>query len=221
MTTIAHAAAEIAHAAAEHLEVALDGVAATRCHLLMFRDAKVTNGPSVEPMNVHPGCMTQSDPSPASRITPRITAVTRRDIFDYLRGEGGPWWGRLDEINFLEGLYDLDSLASADSRYTTARRDIVQHRINNPEDWFDDWVFEDPRFQLLEGPDEVLLAFLARLIHPEVQARRRPVMSARREAESPPPARWLDSTRLRVPVGSADIHPGPHTGHRSACLTAP
>ncbi|MEU7317292.1 Shedu anti-phage system protein SduA domain-containing protein [Streptomyces sp. NPDC007083] len=112
--------------------------------------------------------MTQSDPSPAPHSTPRITAVTRRDIFDYLRGEGGPWWGRLDEIDFLEGLYDLDRLASTDSRYTTARRDIIQHRINNP-DWFDDWVFEDPRFQLLSGPDEVLLAFLARLVHPQVQ----------------------------------------------------
>ncbi len=95
--------------------------------------------------------------------------MTRRDIFDYLRGEGGPWWGRLDEIDFLESLYDLDLLASQDSRFTTARGDIVQHRVNNPSDLPDDWVFEDPRFQLLDGPDEVLLAFLARLVHPEVQ----------------------------------------------------
>ncbi|MGX1134860.1 hypothetical protein RKD49_007050 [Streptomyces glaucescens] len=113
--------------------------------------------------------MTQSEPSLAPRSTPRITAVTRRDIFDYLRGEGGPWWGRLDEINFLESLYDLDGLPSMDSRFTTARGDIVQHRINNPLDLPDDWVFEDPRFQLFDGPDEVLLAFLARLVHPEVQ----------------------------------------------------
>ena len=95
--------------------------------------------------------------------------MTRRDIFDYLRGEGGPWWGRLDEIDFLGSLYDLDGLASMDSRFTTARGDIVQHRVNNPMDLPDDWVFEDPRFQLLDGPDEVLLAFLARLVHPEVQ----------------------------------------------------
>lgn len=95
--------------------------------------------------------------------------ATRRDIFDYLCGEGGPWWGRLDDTDFLEGLYDLNGLASTDSRFATARGDIVQHRINNPMDWLDDWVFEDPRFQLLDGPDEVLLAFLARLVHPEVQ----------------------------------------------------
>ncbi|MFJ2257315.1 Shedu anti-phage system protein SduA domain-containing protein [Streptomyces sp. NPDC087844] len=67
------------------------------------------------------------------------------------------------------GLYDLDGLASTDFRFTTARGDIIQHRINNPLDLPDDWVFEDPRFQLLNGPDEVLLAFLARLVHPEVQ----------------------------------------------------
>lgn len=113
--------------------------------------------------------MTQAEPLVAPQSTPRITAVTRRDIFDYLRGEGGPWWGRLDEIDFLGSLYDLDGLASMDSRFTTARGDIVQHRVNNPMDLPDDWVFEDPRFQLLDGPDEVLLAFLARLVHPEVQ----------------------------------------------------
>ncbi|WP_327400774.1 hypothetical protein OG194_11480 [Streptomyces sp. NBC_01288] len=41
-----------------------------------------------------------------------------------MRGEGGPSWGRLDEIAFLESLYDLDGLASQDSRFTTARGDI-------------------------------------------------------------------------------------------------
>ncbi|TDC75228.1 Shedu anti-phage system protein SduA domain-containing protein [Streptomyces hainanensis] len=113
--------------------------------------------------------MAQSNSSQAPHSTPKISAVTRRDVFDYLRGEGGPWWGQLDETDFLEDLYDLDQLASRDSRFKTARRDIIQHRVNNPSDWLDDWIFEDPRFQLLDGPDEVLLTFLARLVHPEVQ----------------------------------------------------
>ncbi|MGW0648769.1 Shedu anti-phage system protein SduA domain-containing protein [Streptomyces umbrinus] len=113
--------------------------------------------------------MTESDASPAPHRAQRITALTRRDIFDYLRGEGGPWWGRLDEIDFLVGLYDLDRLASTDPRFTTARGDIVQHRFTNPLDWDDDWLFEDPRFRLVDGPDEVLLSFLTRLVHPEVQ----------------------------------------------------
>ncbi|MGW0673093.1 AbiJ-related protein [Streptomyces sp. NPDC002746] len=77
--------------------------------------------------------------------------------------------GRLDEIDFLGSLYDLDGLACTDSRFKTARGDIVQHWVNNPLDWPDDWVFEDSRFQLTDGPDEVLLAFLARLVHPQVQ----------------------------------------------------
>ncbi|MGW5864502.1 Shedu anti-phage system protein SduA domain-containing protein [Streptomyces sp. NPDC055239] len=114
--------------------------------------------------------MTQPDHSSAQRGTPRITAVTRRDIFDYLRGDGGPWWGQLEETHFLEGLYDLDGLPSTDRRFTTARADIIQHRITNPMDWPDDWIFEDLRFQLLEGPDQILLDFLARLVHPEVQS---------------------------------------------------
>ncbi|MEV6105848.1 Shedu anti-phage system protein SduA domain-containing protein [Streptomyces sp. NPDC051940] len=111
--------------------------------------------------------MTQPNTSPAPENQPRITAVTRRDIFDCLRDEGGPLWGRLDEIDFLEGLYDLDKLVSTDPRFATARGDIIQHRYNNPEDWPDDWVFEDPRFELLDGPDVMLLSFLARLVHPE------------------------------------------------------
>ncbi|MFF3991513.1 Shedu anti-phage system protein SduA domain-containing protein [Streptomyces sp. NPDC001797] len=114
--------------------------------------------------------MTQSAASPAthSNSTQRITTLTRRDILGYLNGEGGPWWGRLEEIDFLGSLYDLDRLPSTDHRFTTARDDIVQHRYNN-FDWPDDWVFEYPAFQLLDGPDEILLAFLARFVHPEVQ----------------------------------------------------
>jgi hypothetical protein len=30
-----------------------------------------------------------------------ITAVTRRDIFDFLQAEAVPWWGRLSETGFL------------------------------------------------------------------------------------------------------------------------
>jgi hypothetical protein len=98
----------------------------------------------------------------------RISHVTRRDIFDYLRVGGGPWWGRLDEVAFLARLYDLEALPSTDSRYKTASRDIFQHRENN-NDWEDDWVFHDSRFCLMSGPDEVLLGFLAQMVHPVVQ----------------------------------------------------
>ncbi|WP_406088833.1 Shedu anti-phage system protein SduA domain-containing protein [Streptomyces sp. NBC_01013] len=111
--------------------------------------------------------MTSSDPSPA-HPQPSITSVTRREIFDSLRGISSPWWGRLDEVTFLEGLYDLDRPAFENSRLPTVRADIQQHRINNEDDLPDDWIFEDSRLELSDGPDEVLLAFLARTVHPEV-----------------------------------------------------
>jgi hypothetical protein len=98
----------------------------------------------------------------------RISQVTRRDIFDYLRTECGPWWGRLSEVALLARLYDLEALPSTDGRFKTANSDIRQHRVAN-YDWDDDWVFDDPRFRLASGPDEVLLGFLAQMVHPIVQ----------------------------------------------------
>lgn len=53
----------------------------------------------------------------------RISQVTRRDIFDYLRTEGGPWWGRLSEVAFLARLYNLEALPSTDSRLR--RRTVI------------------------------------------------------------------------------------------------
>jgi hypothetical protein len=101
-------------------------------------------------------------------LSGEISPVTRRDIFDFLRAEKRPWWGRLNEIGFLEQLYDLDALPSTDARHATAAEDIARHRVAN-FDWDDDWVFDDPRFQLADGPDQVLLAFLAQMAHPLVQ----------------------------------------------------
>ncbi|WP_327118767.1 DUF4263 domain-containing protein [Streptomyces sp. NBC_01341] len=112
--------------------------------------------------------MTSSNPAP-THAQPSITMVTRHDIFNYLRGISSPWWGKLDEVAFLEVLYDLDRPTAADSRLPTVRADIQQHRFNNC-DLPDDWIFEDSRLELSDGPDEVLLAFLARTVHPEVAA---------------------------------------------------
>ena len=44
----------------------------------------------------------------------------------------------------------------------------MRHHVAN-FDWDDDWVFSDPRFQLADGPDQVLLDFLALMAHPLVQ----------------------------------------------------
>lgn len=71
--------------------------------------------------------MTSSDPAPA-HAQPSITTVTRHDIFNFLRRISSPWWGKLDEVTFLEGLYDLDRPTSENSRLPTVRADLQQHR---------------------------------------------------------------------------------------------
>lgn len=70
-----------------------------------------------------------------------------------------PYYGRLDEIDFLARLYNLDEMESSDSRYLNAREDIWQHTVNNADYPFC-WVFEDERFSLKVGSDEVYLRFM-------------------------------------------------------------
>ena len=98
-----------------------------------------------------------------------ITEITRRDIRRALVRQGIHWSGDLDEVAFLNRLYDLTALPSTDSRFETAEDDIWQHRINN-YDWDDEWVFSDERFQLKDGPDDVFMQFLAETVHPLVRA---------------------------------------------------
>jgi len=96
-----------------------------------------------------------------------ITEVTRRSIIDYLTASGASWAGRLPEDEFLARLYDLTALPSTDHRCINAAGDIRQHRLNW-SDWPDDWVFYDPRFNLLRSSDETFLRFLCETIHPVV-----------------------------------------------------
>lgn len=82
---------------------------------------------------------------------------------------GHHWAGRQDEVGFLGRLYDLEQLPSTDYRYATAARDITQHRVFNPQDWPDDWVFSDARFGLKSGTDEAFLDFLAATVGPRTE----------------------------------------------------
>ncbi len=102
-----------------------------------------------------------------------ITQVTRRKIFDTITLSKVLWEGRLHEPDFLARIYDLDSMPSTDSRYKSAAGDIWQHRVNNPEDWPDDWIFTDSRFGLQHGDDELVLRFLAETLHPVVRLMKR------------------------------------------------
>ena len=98
-----------------------------------------------------------------------ISQQTRQNIIDGLKIDNVPWSGKLNEVEFLQRLYDLKKLPSNDSRFNDAARDIWQHRINNPNDWPDDWVYEDLRFDLLGGPPEIFLRFLCEIVHPVVR----------------------------------------------------
>lgn len=98
----------------------------------------------------------------------KISELTRRDIVDAIQLEKIFWWGRMEETTFLSRLYDLQKLPSTDSRFSNAEGDIWQHRVNN-DDWKNDWVFYDSRFDLQSGDDEIFLRFLCETIHPVVR----------------------------------------------------
>jgi len=98
-------------------------------------------------------------------VASRITDVTRRRLVEGLAATA--WSGVLNEVEFLDRLYDLDALPSTDSRYSTARQDIGVHCIAN-YDWPDEWIFDDERFGLFTS-DDALLRFLAEMLHPAVR----------------------------------------------------
>jgi hypothetical protein len=109
-----------------------------------------------------------------------ITDITRRDILDLFRNGieindvfekkrfHYHYFGRLSEIDFLKRLYDLEKLPSYDSRFDNAESDIWQHTENN-DDYSYCWVFEDERFQLQSGSDEIYLKFICEIFHPMVR----------------------------------------------------
>lgn len=92
----------------------------------------------------------------------------RQNIFDGLRLDKVVWQGNLDDVEFLNRLYDLQKLPSRDPRYKDAAQDIWKHCINN-DDWETDWVFTDSRFELTDGPSSTFLRFLCEIVHPVVR----------------------------------------------------
>lgn len=97
-----------------------------------------------------------------------ISQVTRREIIDYFLALGISWSGRLQKDEFLRRLYDLSTMPSTDHRLRDAAGDIRQHRFYF-NDWADDWVLTDPRFNLLYAPDKKFLQFLCETVHPVVR----------------------------------------------------
>lgn len=120
----------------------------------------------VNPLNAASASAKKVIDEPVERT---ISEVTRRNIFDALRTGKVQWAGRLSETEFLARLYDLGSMPSTDHRFRDASGDIAQHRVLNPDDWPDDWVYSDSRFDLTNGPDDAFLRFLCQIVHPLVQ----------------------------------------------------
>lgn len=99
-----------------------------------------------------------------------ISEATRRDLVDSLILDSTDWAGRLEEPDFLARIFDLRAMPSRDHRFRDAYGDIWQHRVNNPQDWEEDWVFHDARFDLLHCDDELFLRFLCETLHPVVRS---------------------------------------------------
>lgn len=98
-----------------------------------------------------------------------LSLVTRRNIADWIAVENVNWGGRLEEQNFLKRIFDVDAMPSHDGRFKTASNDIWQHRVNN-NDWSNDWVFDDSRFEMMTGPADTFLRFLCEMLHPVVRS---------------------------------------------------
>ena len=95
---------------------------------------------------------------------PAILEGTRRDILDMLLGRDTPFHGRLDAIDFLRRVWDLDAMPSTDDRFQTAARDLWQHTVNN-NDWDDSYLLYR-YFTLLQASDAVFLRFLSVVVDP-------------------------------------------------------
>lgn len=98
----------------------------------------------------------------------KIQLSTRRNILDGFLVTRIPWFGQLDQPSFLGRLYDLSKLPSFDGRYKTAVEDIQKHTVYN-DDWPDEWIFTDSRFNLLHSSDKEFLEFLCLTLHPVVR----------------------------------------------------
>jgi hypothetical protein len=97
-----------------------------------------------------------------------IQLSTRRNILDGFSIARISWYGNINQVDFLGRLYDLSSLPSFDNRYKTAAEDIHKHTIMN-DDWSEEWIFTDSRFNVLHAPDEMFLDFLCMTINPRIR----------------------------------------------------
>ncbi len=110
----------------------------------------------------------------------RITAITRKEVFDVLTNKrteynflGNPllfnFWGILMPDEFLGRLYNLEQIPAKDNQYKNAKEELETWRYGIPKNLTWDWIFHDERFPLKAGSDEELLDFICTVLHPEVR----------------------------------------------------
>lgn len=100
-----------------------------------------------------------------------ISKQTKRDIIDTLRVENIQWHGILDEISFLERVFNLDELSGYIESPLGVSHNIrteIKDYLDNPHRY--DWnLYDDRRFNLIERDDETFLKFLCEMLHPIVR----------------------------------------------------
>lgn len=106
---------------------------------------------------------------------PELSKEKRLEIYRTIKAIGDIWgysqqdkWnGNINQVEFLERIWDLRLMSSSDPRFRNAAEDARQHLINN-EDWDDDYTFLD-RFRLIEGQEEDFIKFINAVISPDVR----------------------------------------------------
>ena len=98
----------------------------------------------------------------------RISKEPRQLIANIFADTNFNWSGRFSDANFLARLFDLKAMPSHDQRYKTAYSDIEMH-MGRFDDWENDWIFTDNRFDLLNANDEIFCRFLCETLDPVVR----------------------------------------------------
>lgn len=95
-----------------------------------------------------------------------MTLEKKLDIFKGILALGDIW-GKSDQVEMLNRIWNLHLLSSEDPRYKDAYGDAVQHLRNN-SDWDDEYVFLT-RFGLLKASDEIFFKFLNEVVSTKVR----------------------------------------------------
>lgn len=107
-------------------------------------------------------------PNAAPSTNGKIPKDKRDNIFDCFTIDSIHYAGVLNDVEFLQRIFDLEELPSYDSRYNTAAGDIWQHTVNN-DDYLLNWIFTDDRFNLANCDEEIFVKFISETINPAVR----------------------------------------------------